>query len=408
MRLFRGWGVVAASAVSLSTNPGQFAYGALGLFMLPLITEFGWSRTEVSLALTVFTGTLALSTPFLGRLVDQYGAQRVLFPSVMIFGVLLLAIPLTVSKLWHLWLMFILIGSLAAGANTLPYLRILGAWFDRRRGMAFGLAMAGGGLGYAYVPPMLQGIIGQWGWRAGYVALGVIVLSVSAPIVWFLLRDTPQELGLQTDGGAVARSGYQGTEAVPFPATPARGVFALMWGIFTVVTLCMYGLLAHLVPMLVDRGMQPSAAAWSASVLGSAILISRAVVGYVIDHWFAPRVAGVCFALSAVGLAWFAFGIGDGFPVVMAICLVGLSIGAELDLLAYLSTRYFGVQRFGAVYGLLFAGFMVGTAAGPVVFAAIFDRNGNYTHALATAAVLTLGCALATLALPDYKDYSRD
>ena len=327
-----------------------------------------------------------------------------LFPSVIVFGVLLVMIPVTVSKLWHLWLLFILIGSLAAGANSLPYLRILGAWFDRRRGLAFGLAMAGGGFGYAYVPPLLQWLIEQWGWRSGYFTLGAIVLLLSAPIVWFLLRDTPAELGLRTDGegqGPGIRVGGPG-DGVLGPVDQHR-VFYLLFGIFAVVTLCLYGLLAHLVPLLVDRGVEPANAAWTASLLGSAILLARGAVGYLLDEWFAPLVAAACFVLSALGIAGFAFGAAHGVSGIVATCLVGLSIGAEIDLLAYLTSRYYGLQRFGAVYGLLFAGFMLGTAFGPVAYGAIFDRNENYTLALSGAAGLVLACAIGMLFLPDYR-----
>lgn len=409
MRIYRGWVLVAASGVGLSTNPGQFAYGALGVFMLPLTHEFGWSRTEVSLALTAFTVALALALPLVGRLVDHYGGRRVLFPSVIVFGVLLLAIPLTVSKAWHLWLLFILIGSLAAGANALPYLRILGAWFDRRRGLAFGLAMAGGGLGYTYVPPLLQWLVEHWGWRSGYVALGAMVLLIAAPIVGLVLRDTPEEVGLRPDGDAgPAQAPDDGGEAAAQQGSAGRGTFLLLFGIFSILSLCLYGLLAHLVPMLVDRGIAPRDAAWTAALLGIAILFSRAVVGFLLDRWFAPRVAAACFVLSAAGLAWFAAGAADGTAVIIATCLVGLSIGAEIDLLAYLTSRYFGLRRFGTFYGVMFAGFLLGAAPGPVVYGSLFDAKGNYDLALTGAACLLFGAALAMLTLPEYRGDRRD
>jgi MFS family permease len=352
----------------------------------------------------VFTVALALALPVVGRLVDQYGGQRVLFPSVIVFGVLLLAIPLTVSMAWHLWLLFILIGSLAAGANALPYLRILGAWFDRRRGLAFGVAMAGGGLGYTYMPPLLQWLIEQWGWRSGYVALGAIVLLIAAPIAGLVLRDTPEEVGLRPDGDTgPAQTPDDCGEGAVQPGRAGRGTFLLLFGTFSILSLCLYGLLAHLVPLLVDRGIAPRDAAWAAALLGIAILFSRAAVGYMIDRWFAPRVAAACFVLSAAGLAWFAAGAADGTAVVIATCLVGLSIGAEIDLLAYLTSRYFGLQRFGTFFGVMFAGFLLGAAPGPVVYGAVFDARGNYDLALAGAAGLLVVAALIMLTLPEYR-----
>ncbi|MBI1733514.1 MAG: MFS transporter [Gammaproteobacteria bacterium] len=397
--VYLGWWMVAASAVGLSTNPGQFAYGALGVFMLPLIAEFGWSRTEVSMALTIFTVTLAISLPVLGILVDRYGARRVLVPSVLVFGLLLLAIPAVVSRTWHLWLLFALIGSLAAGANSLPYMRILGAWFDRRRGLAFGFAMAGGGAGYMYVPPLLQWLIDQWGWRSGYLVLGGLVLLIAAPIAAFVLRDSPGECGVAAEDAAPAVVG----PGSPGPASVRLGLLASLFAIFAVLSLCLYGLLAHLVPMLVDRGAPAPYAARVAALLGVAILISRAAVGYLIDRWSATRVAAGCAVFSAAGMAWFSAGAFQGPAVWFATGLVGLSIGAEIDILAFLTSRYFGLRRFGRMYGVLFAAFLLGTAAGPVTYGALFDLTGAYNLALQGGAAMLVCCAVAMAGLPRYK-----
>lgn len=404
MGLFRGWWMVAASGIGLSTNPGQFAYGALGVFMLPLTAEFGWSRTDVSLSLTVFTIALACALPLLGRCVDRHGGRRVLIPSVTAFGLLLLAVGLMVSKLWHLWLLFLLMGSLAAGANAMPYFRILAAWFDRRRGLAFGLAMAGGGFGYMYVAPLLQWLIDGPGWRTGYLVLGSLVLVLALPIALFVLRDSPRESGLWPDGdpGPSADNEAAAVSGSVDTAT-GRRVFVILIGVFAVLSLCLYGLLANLVPLLVDRGMAARDAAWMAALLGMSILVSRGVVGYLIDRWLATRVAAVCILLSAAGMGLFLSGAASGAPAMAATCLVGLTIGAEIDLLAFLVSRYFGMVRFGRAYAILFIAFLLGTAAGPPVYAALFDTLGNYDVALGGAAVLLSACAAAMLALPDYR-----
>lgn len=397
--------MVAASGIGLSTNPGQFAYGALGIFMLPLTAEFGWSRTEVSIALTAFTVALAFSLPVVGRLADRHGGRRVLLPSVIVFALLLLSVPFLVTQAWHLWLLFLLMGSLAAGANAMPYFRILAAWFDRRRGLAFGLAMAGGGFGYAYVPPLLQWLIGEWGWRSGYYVLSAMVLLLSAPIAAWILRDTPQEMGLLPDGAesAVVAGAHGAAPAAVEHPVAGRRIFVTLLGMFAALSLALYGFLTSLVPMLVDRGAAPGAAAWMAALLGVSILVSRGIVGYLIDLWFAPCVAAGCFAMSACGLMLFLAGTAGGALAVVATCLVGLSIGAEIDLLALLTTRYFGMRRFGWNYGVMFAAFLLGTATGPLAYAAVYDASGRYDLALGSAAILVLGCAAAMLTLPDYR-----
>ena len=279
--IFFGWWIVAASIVGLSTNPGQFAFGSLGLFIIPLGDEFGWNRAEISLAATVFTFTLAFSLPVIGRIVDIVGSRRVLVPSILTFGALLAAIPSFTSELWHLYAIFILIGTLGAGSNALPFMRTLSAWFNRRRGLALGIAMAGGGLGYAYVPPLVQFLIDNYGWRSGYYCLAALTICISAPIVFLFARESPQEMGLAPDGDEAAhesavhaaQSGFTRAEALRSRA------FWLLAFVFCTMTFCMFGMLAHLVPMLVDRGMPTSEAALAASALGMMIVKRRRHVG---------------------------------------------------------------------------------------------------------------------------------
>lgn len=402
--------MVSASSVGLSTNPGQFAFGAIGVFIIPLSKEFGWQRAEISFALTIFTMMLAISLPYVGRLVDRKGGKEVLIPSLFVFGGLLALIPLLVSELWHLYAVFLLIGSLAAGANALPYLRIIGAWFDRRRGLAFGLAMAGGGLGYAYVPPMLQYLIDQFGWRSGYYALSAIVLIFATPLVSMVLRNSPAEMGLSVDGDVMPdkkssdRASNQEEEQrrTALNELLRSNIFWLLFLVFALLSLCLYGLMSHLVPMLIDRGVANSEAAFVASVLGMSIVVSRAVIGYLIDKFFAPRVAIVCILLSTIGIMLLASGT-VGSTAYLAAILVGLSIGAEIDLLAFLATRYFGLGSFGLTYGLLFSAFLIGAASGPVIYGNAFDQYGSYVGILTICSVILGIIAGLLLLLPRYQ-----
>ncbi|MXW74198.1 MAG: MFS transporter, partial [Chromatiales bacterium] len=125
------WWIVAVAAFGLSTSPGQFAYGAFSLFIEPLEQEFGWARADMSLALTLFTLCLAVTLPFIGRLVDRYGSRRVLAPSMLVLGVGLCVLGWRLDALWILLTVYVLIGVLGAGANSPPYMRTVSSWFDR-------------------------------------------------------------------------------------------------------------------------------------------------------------------------------------------------------------------------------------------------------------------------------------
>ena len=166
--IFFGWWIVAACAVCISTGIGPFAFVSLGMFVIPFTEEFGWTRTEIGLSLTVLTAASAVSLPIIGRMVDHFGSRLILMPSLMSLGVCLAAIPLFVSEVWHLIAIFLIIGTLAAGTNSIPYVTVLSSWFLRKRGLAIGLAISGVGLGYFYVPLITQYLIDNHGWRSAY------------------------------------------------------------------------------------------------------------------------------------------------------------------------------------------------------------------------------------------------
>ena len=391
---------MAVAALGLSTSPGQFAFGAFGLFIEPLEQEFGWARGDMSLALTLFTLCLAITLPFIGRLVDRYGSRRVLTPSMLFLGLALCLLGWQLESLMVLFTVYVLIGVLGAGANSPPYMRTVSAWFDRKRGLAIGVAMAGAGLGYAYVPPMVRYINDAYGWRFSFLALGAIIILVATPLVSLYLKDPPRPVmyaGQDTGGIAARYSGDSWTQAI------GRGVFWLLIVVFALLSFSLYGMLAHFKPLLTGMGVPSAEAGWITGMVGIAVMVSRVVIGFLIDRIFAPRVALVVFLLSAAGMYVLSTGDAPGFAVPAAL-LLGLSMGAEIDLLAYLAGRYFGLKSFAVIYGLLFSAFLVGTALGPWAYGAVYDANGSYSLILLAGAGCCGLAALVTGLLPRWND----
>ncbi len=400
--IYYGWWIVVTAAVGMSTGPGQFAFGALGLFMIPLGEEFGWSRTEVSLALTCFTVALALSIPYIGKLVDQHGSRKILLPSFIVFALLLALIPVLANRLWILFVLFALIGSLGAGANALPYLRTISAWFDRRRALALGIAMGGSGMGYVYVPPAVQYMIDAYGWRSAYFMLAAVTLVVAVPLVYFVLREAPSARDL--DGiDELRQEPNAGPSAshIPLSLLLKRPLLWQLFIIFCLLSFCLYGVLSHLVPMLRDRGMSPASAALVQSTLGLALVLSRVIIGFIMDRFFAPFVAVACFLLSAAGVSLLTAGV-IGPLAFVAVVFIGVSMGAEIDMLAFLTGRYFGVENFGRVYGILFTSFLIGASLGPVGYGMAYETLGSYIWVLFLSIVLMLVSAVITARLPRY------
>jgi MFS family permease len=393
-----GWIIVAVCTFGISTGPAAFAFGSAGQFIGAFHEEFGWGRTEVSFGLLVLTGMTALSLPFIGRLIDRYGARRVLIPSLLLFAACLAAVPLFVRELWQLNLVYVLMGTVAAGTNSVPFVRVISAWFDRSRGLAIGIAGSGTGLGFAYVPLIVEYMTSHYGWRSAYYALAFIVLAVTLPLVALLFKERPADVGLNADGtplrhhrsADVARTSE--IAGLTLRQSLATRDFWVLIFVFVGLAFVVYGVLPHLVPLLTDRGLTSGLAALIASTFGISAFAGRVLIGWLIDHYFARNVALVFFALSGVGLAL----LNSDAPVwllFVAAALVGGGLGAEVDLLAYLTSRYFGLRCFSEIFGVLFGAILVSIGLGPVVFGLVHDQTQSYSS------VMYAGIALCTLAV---------
>jgi predicted MFS family arabinose efflux permease len=163
---------------------------------------------------------------------------------------------------------------------------------------------------------------------------------------------------------------------------------------FFLVALAGGGFIVHFIPMLSDAGFSPARAGGTAALAGFAIIAGRLGTGLAVDWFFAPAVAAVMFAVSACGCVLLALG-GAGFGAVAAV-MVGFSFGAEVDLVAFLAARYFGLRSIGAVFGMLYACFTAGVAGGPLLAGILHDATGSYRASLLTqAACLAVAAILA-------------
>jgi len=147
--------------------------------------------------------------PLVGRLVDRFGARRVIIPSVLLFGLSLMSLSLLSVSLWYLYAVYTLLGITGGGTAPVPYSNVISHWFDKRRGLALGVAMVGLGISTFIMPSLAQTLIASQGWRQAYVLIGLMVMVIAIPTVALFLKETPQMLGLQPDGEAIDEQGVK-------------------------------------------------------------------------------------------------------------------------------------------------------------------------------------------------------
>lgn len=376
--IFYGWWVIAASVLGMIVSQGPVLVFTFGIFMKPLASEFGWNRSQISFALTAAILCAAFVTPLVGRLIDRYGARQVAIPALVLFGFGVMSLALLPGNLVVFYAWFCVVGVLSAGGTPTPYAKIVTHWFVRKRGLALGLSMSGIGLGAALLPMLAQQAVSSFGWRGAYVVIGLVIVASSGLLAW-KLRNRPADLGLfaDNDSADLARSsasrelGYSASEAL------RSRTFWLISVAFFLAALVVNGCSVHLIPLLTDRGVSPGDAARIASVAGIALILGRVGAGWLLDHVFAPylTVAFLCGPLLGIALLYQG---AVGGEAVLCAGLIGLGVGAEVDLISYLTARYFGLRAFGEIYGYLFGVFCLGTAIGPLVMGIGQAMLGSY------------------------------
>ena len=387
-----------AAFFGLALSYAMFTVFAFGTLVKPLQAEFGWSRAEMSFALTITNICVVFGAPALGYLVDRGGVRRILIPSIVLMGLAVASMSLLQGDIRYFYGVYFAITLLGIGTLPLSYSRVVISWFEQRRGLALGVALAGFGVGAALVPEVSRTMIDLYGWRSAYQLFAAAVLCISLPLTYFLLQEAPTSTDAGGAGKAAPTPGISAGEAAK-----TRSYWLVLLSFF-LVGIGITSVLSHLVPMLMDRGMSLTDAARCMSTLAVALIFGRIFAGFLMDHYFAPYVtaAFIIFGLTA-GIILLALG-AVGPWAFLAAALVGLATGSEISEIAYIIGRYFGQYSFGQIYGIMFAGFQLGSAIAAPMMGAYYDSVGNYVGALWVVAGLVLAGALLIAMLQDYPD----
>jgi predicted MFS family arabinose efflux permease len=372
MKLTNPWWVAGGSTIGLIVGNGAIVLFTFGILLTPITAEFGWTRGTVGTAIFFAHVTAALATPFVGILIDRWGIRRTSLSFITLFSLSVAAISLTPASPAVFFLLYAICGLFSAGQTPMPYAKAVAASFDLKRGIALGVAMAGVGIGTSLIPRWTQFLVDSYGWREAYMGLGLTTFVLAFPAVLFFVGQADEKLARRRKAGAPLVPGVTAHDAIHTYRFWAIGIAAFLF------TLAVNGTISHVVPLLVDRGMDRQTAASMMIVTGISTIIGRLVSGYLLDRIFASYVAAIFFALPIVGIALLGSEMGGIVPL-LALILLGLGLGAEVDLIGFLVSRYFGLKAFGEIYGYVFAMFALGSGFGPMALGYAFDHFTTYT-----------------------------
>lgn len=384
------WAVVIAGCIGSAAGLAALPFYGLSSFMAPLHEAFGWSREQIGLASTCLTVGIFLLVPGVGWACDRFGVRRVVLPSIVLFAAAIAGLSIIGPSVSSLYVGYAIMAVVGAGTTPVSYSAVVARWFSSQRGLALGVTLAGTGVTAFFAPRILTAIIADHGWRSGWIALSGMAL-LALPFAFAFLHDEAT--------GASARRGAQPEQTgMTLPEALRTYRLWVIAGAFFGVSLGISGLIINMIAMLQDAGLTATQAARIASLIGIGVIAARLTIGYVMDRVFAPAVGACVLVLTAAGCLLLATA-GPAAATIAAL-LIGFAMGAEVDLIAYLVSRYFGLRHFGAINGYGYAAYNAGAAASPFVVGRLYSATGNYTLALeitsglcviAAASLLTLG-----------------
>ncbi len=372
-RLFYGWIVVTGAFLILFMAYGtQYAFG---VFFAALIDEFGWSRASLSGVFSLYAFTYSGFALVSGRLTDRWGPRAVIAIGGVLLGLGLIAMS-GVGALWQPYVCYGLVAALGMSTAYVPCNATVAKWFTRRRGLAIGLASAGGSLGTFALPPVAHVVVSRLGWRWAYVLFGLAVLLALNALAVLMRRD-PETMGLAPDGDARPRTAPARPESWTAGRAMRSRAFWLLFAVFGATWIPVFVPLVHLVPMARGLGVPPLLAATLVSALGGAALIGRLLMGGASDRIGRRPALAVSLVLQAG--AFIGFALARELPGLYAASLVfGFAYGAGSTLFPAAVADYFGREQAASLAGLLFA--LAGSMAawGPLAAGFIYDRAGSY------------------------------
>ena len=376
LRTRNRWLILAACVCGIICSGGPINIFTFGVFLRPVTDGLHIERSTLGGAFLWTNMISALCGPFLGWLLDRFGARRILLIGVVFFAAATAMQSFMTAWIVGIYLLFVLRGFGSVGLAVTSFAFVVTRWFDKQRGLALGIALSGVGLGTAIIPPIVAYLIGAFGWRAAYVGLGLVILILGGlPIALFVREPDAEERARMPHLAAGALPGLNFGEAL----TRTWHFWGLAFAFFLGV-IAINGTITQIVAMLQDRGVGLQAATTVLSAAGLAAVVGRLLSGWCVDRFRGSFVAVGCYALLMIGTALLGSGLDEPVPLIGAL-LCGLANGAEIDLMGFFVSRYFGLKAYGRIMGTMFGIFAGSTGIGPFISTRSFDLYHSYAPA---------------------------
>ena len=395
-KLFYGWVVVAVFfVVFIALNGISLSFG---VFFKSIGSEFNLTRAETSAVTSVNRVLSGICAFIAGWASDRYG-PRIVILVMAIFTGLGLLFTSQANSLWQLFITYSLLLAVGTGAIFVVPTAIISRWFDKKRGLALGIAGIGQALGIVVVAPFATYLISNWDWRMAYLVIGVIAWLIVIPLSR-LLRQDPYEIGALPDGVSSYSGSDNKEDSVQVVHSSLSQVFKGRNFWFMVFAwlpwaLCLFLVYTHLVPHVTDTGMSAETAAGVLSLMGGSAVAGRLLMGIASDRVGRKLTVIICTLLQVGAMVWLIWAqdlwMFYLFAVVFGFAYSGLASSGGA-----LVSDMFRLDNIGVIFGLLEISFGIGAAIGPILGGLIFDATSSYSIAYLIAG---LGMLVSTIFL---------
>ena len=397
-----GW-VVTFAALLIAGGGVGIINSTIGVFIIPVSEDLGFLRSQFMLYASISMVVSVLLMPYYGTLFKKYGFRKIALISATVCGLVLIGYSFS-SSLWQFYVLALLSGIFVNGIGIMSVGILVNRWFTDKKGLAIGIAYSGTGLVAAVLIPVSKYFIDLNGWRWTYQFLGAVSLLILIPMILFVVKDKPEDMGLEpyrikTDTDTKANDNAD--TSTPVTGLTREQAFRTLsfWLLIVAVlgiALSQAGPHVHIVAVLQDKGHAVPFAAAVSSAYMILLTVGKVLMGFVFDKLGAFKgslIIGGCCTL----FPFFAFFSGNMIMPWMFAMVLGIASSGSTLLGNILTSSYFGRKDFARVFSVVSMFTSAGVTAAIPLFGAVFDITGGYTVAWIAISILGLiVCACLT------------
>ncbi len=399
-KVFYGWWIVLVVSILSTYGSGVFYYG-FSTLVKPVVKELAWSMTVVSGAFSIYRLEAGIGAPIVGYLLDRIGPQKLVFSGGLAMGVGFIYLSYVNTVLDFYAAIIIISFGWSACSGVAVGNPLIGKWFVKKRGSAIGIYGGARGLAGLLVP-LVAYLVAHYGWRSTLLITGPLTWLIVLPLS-FTLKPSPEQSGLLPDGepsDPVVNDAHRIGKTAEVLEVDFSLRKSMATSAFWILTVCLFthqlthaAVFVHLIPYLIDLGIDPRSAASAVSFLALASTVSRYGCGWLSDRFNKKWLLIILFIIQPIAI-FSLMRVRLFMDIIPFVLLYSIAYGGTTVVKAIIIGDYYGRKNYGTIFGVIQGLSTFGGIAGPLIVGLAYDINGSYHLAFLSPAIMMVFTAL--------------